>query len=495
MKRSNPCRSLVALFALAPLPFAQEEEQSEEERGLRVHAAGAFEGYTLFTPASSTIIYLVDMEGEVVHEWDTDLSSGALYLLDSGNLLRCARRDDSPRFRGGGIGGAIQELDWEGNVVWNYVHSDDFQAQHHDVEPLPNGNVLLISWEHRFQEDAVAWGRDPKQIGEEGMWPDAVYEIRPTRPEGGEVVWEWHVWDHLIQDFDPDQENYGSIPDEPGHVDINADHRDRPPMTPEQRREEEELLEQMRALGYVGGDEGDAPAGGTGRGNSLPDWLHTNAVDYNAEYDLIVLSVPVLGEIWVIDHSTTTDQAVWHDGGRWGKGGDILYRWGNPRMYGAGDEPDQRLFYQHHPQFVTGKKPGELRILVFNNNASGVDADDPYSSVDELLLPFDSDKGFVREAGAAFGPAAPAWSYSNPGNFFSSFISGAQRLPNGNTLICSGAPGRVFEVTSEGKIVWDYLNPYEGDVAQGQGGNAPPIALFRATRIAPDHPGLAGREL
>ena len=189
MKRSNPCRSLVALFALASLPFAQEEEQSEEERGLRVHAAGAFEGYTLFTPASSTIIYLVDMEGEVVHEWDTDLSSGALYLLDSGNLLRCARRDDSPRFRGGGIGGAIQELDWEGNVAWNYVHSDDFQAQHHDVEPLPNGNVLLISWEHRFQEDAVAWGRDPKQIGEEVTQSSRCASLPISTPCRGALPW------------------------------------------------------------------------------------------------------------------------------------------------------------------------------------------------------------------------------------------------------------------------------------------------------------------
>ena len=61
------------------------------------------------------------------------------------------------------------------------------------------------------------------------------------------------------------------------------------------------------------------------------DWLHTNGIDYNAEYDLIVLSVPRMNELWVIDHSTTTEEALGSTGGRWGKGGDLLWRWGNPR--------------------------------------------------------------------------------------------------------------------------------------------------------------------
>ena len=116
----------------------------------------------------------------------------------------------------------------------------------------------------------------------------------------------------------------------------------------------------------------------------------------------------------------------------------------------------------------------------------------------ELILPM-----FVRE-GATFGPAKPVWEYSDPGTFYSAFISGAHRVPNGNTLICAGTDGRVFEVTPEGKVVWDYWNPFGGEVEANFGKAAgknnaptgvPPKALFRATRIAKDHPGLRGREL
>ena len=111
-------------------------------------------------------------------------------------------------------------------------------------------------------------------------------------------------------------------------------------------------------------------------------------------------------------------------------------------------------------------------------------------------LPFDPAKGFLREPGQAFGPKDPAWSYSEKGTFLSPFISGAQRLPNGNTLICSGAQGRVFEVTQAGQVVWDFENPHGGDfMAPQNAGQAPANALFRATRIAADHPGLAGRDL
>ena len=156
------------------------------------------------------------------------------------------------------------------------------------------------------------------------MWPDAVYEIQPTPPEGGEIIWEWHAWDHIIQDFDRTKANYGSVPDEPGKIDINADHRGRPAMTPEELRELKELEREMAALGYGGAasdDEDEEPRRGT-----APDWLHTNGIDYHPEYDLIVLSTPALNELWVIDHSTTTDEAAGDSGGRWKKGGDLLWR-------------------------------------------------------------------------------------------------------------------------------------------------------------------------
>ena len=228
------------------------------------------------------------------------------------------------------------------------------------------------------------------------------------------------------------------------------------------------------------------------RARHAPDWLHTNAVAYQPEYDLIVLSSPHLCEILVIDHSTTSEEARIDSGGRYGKGGDLLYRWGNPRNYAAGADEDRRLFYQHNPTWVPGETEGELRLLVFNNGGGRPDGD--YSSVDELTLPFDPKTGFAHEAGEPFGPHRLSWRYADKDNFYSSFISGAQRLANGNTLICSGAPGRVFEVTRAGEIVWEYRNPHGGDVAASAvAPNAPPKALFRATRIAKDDPAVAGR--
>ena len=464
-------------------------------RGLVLHEEGAFEGFTLFTPLRTTDAVLVDMKGETVHRWETDYPpGGGIYLLETGNLLRLARVEEGTRFNGGGIGGRVQELDWDGNVVWDWLIADEFQQSHHDLEPLPNGNVLVIVWEHRFQEDALAVGRDAGTVGEAGLWPDAILEVRPVRPDDAEIVWEWHAWDHVIQDRDPDLDRYGSIPDEAHRIDINADHRDEPPMTEEERARLEEMEEQMRALGYVGDDsedEADGAAAGLLSGES-PDWMHTNAVAYHPGLDLIALSSPEMNEIWIIDHSLSSEDAAYDDGGRWGQGGGILYRWGNPKNYGAGDAGDRRFFYQHDVTFVDSPEgEDDLRVLVYNNGGGRPGGD--FSSVEELVLPFDRERGFVRAPGEPFGPKEPAWSYSDPGNFFSGFISGAQRLPNGNTLICEGASGRLIEVTREGRVVWEFLNPFLGEAPIGSGGNAPPTALFRATRLAPDHPGLSGR--
>jgi hypothetical protein len=481
--------ALVASSLLLPAAAQKPGEALEAPRGVVLNDPAAFQGYTLIAPINSAWIDLIDMRGESVHRWKTELGpGGAVYLTDEGHLLRCARLESNPRFKGGGIGGVLQRIDWDGKVVWEYRLSDEDQTQHHDLTLLPNGNLILIAWEMRYRDDLLEWGRAPEQCSEQGLWPDALIEIRPT-PEGGEVVWEWHVWDHLIQDFDAERTNHGSIPEHPELLDINFDHRDRPPMTPAQLAEQAELERQMRALGYVGGDEEQDEKTATEVREA--DWMHTNAVDYCPEYDLLAISSPHLSEILIVDHSTSSEEAAWHAGGRWGRGGDLLYRWGNPRTYGLGDESDQALFYQHNVEFLPVGPDGELRVTLFNNGGGRPDGSS-WSSVDELVLPFDPDKGFLREPGQPFGPAQPAWSYSDRERFLSPFISGAQRLPNGNTLICSGVEGRVFEVTRDKQIVWDYENTLGGDLPQSPiGGNAPTRALFRATRIAPDHPGLA----
>jgi hypothetical protein len=187
--------------------------------------------------------------------------------------------------------------------------------------------------------------------------------------------------------------------------------------------------------------------------------MHVNAVAYNADLDQIAMSSPHFSEIWIIDHGTTTEEARGHTGGRWGKGGDILYRWGNPRVYHQGTRVDQRLFGQHNIHWIPKGLPGEGHLLVFNNGSSR--QPEEFSSVDEFEPPVDKAGNYVRRERAPFGPETALWTYSNKSDFFSWYISGTQRLPNGNTLIDAGAQGIVFEVTPEKEAVWKCVNPFK----------------------------------
>jgi hypothetical protein len=478
--------------AVAPSP--------EVARGLRRAEPGATPGYVLFAPIRSRATFLVDGLGETVHTWEGQDGAIQVALLDDGSVLRSERIEDNPVFHGGGLGGRIRRVGKDGATLWEYVLSDEQNCLHHGFELLPNGNVLCIAWERLTRDEAIGLGRDPAVITD-GLWSDWVFELRPTPPTGGEIVWEWHAKDHLIQDFDPTKPNHGSVPARPERIDINGDHRSEPPLTPEQRAELAELEAEMSALGYAGGDATEAGTNGEGapdeqkaRERELRDWMHTNSVDYQQATDLILLSVPRLHEIWILDHSTTSVEARGSRGGRWKKGGDLLYRWGNPAQYGAGMPADRQLFFQHQPEWVPAGLPGAGHVLVFNNGRERTPTE--YSSVDELELPFDPARGFVREQGKAFGPAAPLWSYSDPPGFYSHFISGCQRLPSGNTFICSGKQGRFFEVTPAEAIVWEYWNPHGGEIErQSPPGEPPspvePTSCFRAQWIAPDHPALA----
>jgi hypothetical protein len=486
---------------LTALLAFQEPAASTPEvvRGLRKAESGASPGYVLFSPMRSLSTVLIDARGETVHTWKSPHPPLHVILLDDGSILRSGKDEDNPVFYGGGLGGRIQRVAKDSTVLWDYVLSDERDCLHHGFEVMPDGNLLCIAWERLTREEALALGRDPAVVDEKGLWSDWIFEVRPTPPVGGEIVWEWHANDHLIQDLDPTKPNHGSVPDHPERVDINGDHRSEPPLTPAQRAEQEELEAEMRALGYSGddGDQADASTAMPTEARERRDWLHTNSVDYQPATDLILLSIPRLNEIWIIDHSTTTAEARGSAGGRWKKGGDLLYRWGNPEMYGAGTEADQQLFFQHQPEWVSPGLPGAGHVVLFNNGRKR--ADKEYSSVDELVLPFDPAHGFLREPGKAFGPAEPLWSYSEPDAFYSHFISGCQRLPNGNTFICSGKQGRLFEVTPAGEIVWEYWNPHGGEIERSQGRAAPPGELpnpseptscFRAEKIAPDHPAL-----
>jgi len=506
--------------AKPPAPLPKGFPKPDDPRGVLLKESGALDGYVLLAPLNSKSIHLVDLDGKVAHTWKTSNTPGAAtYFLPNGNLLRCGQVDPNPRFHGGGTGGRIQELDWNGKVVWNYDLDNEVLTQHHDVLPMPNGNVLIIAWEYHSKEEAIAHGRMPDLCNDEGLWSDVIIEVKPSRPVGGAVVWMWRSWDHIMQDQDPAKPNFGKLEERVGSIDINVDCRHLPKEESEaERAKKEKLAREMKALGYAGGDDEDKPKKGAKKpaddktADAKPaedkdakpapkgpkveaDWLHTNSLDYLPGEDLIVFSTPHLCEIMVIDHSTTTAEAATEKGGKWKQGGKLLYRYGNPRNYGMGEAADRKLFYQHNVQWLPVTKPGELhelRVLLYNNGSER--PVNEYSSVEELVLPFDSKTGFKRDEGWAFGPDKPAWSYSEPEKFFSPFISGAQRLPNGDTLVCEGAKGRAFQVTSAGKVVWDFWSPLGGDVEPSKtGGRAPPNALFRATWLPKDSAGLKGK--
>ncbi len=424
-------------------------------------------GYVLFAPILSTTTYLIDREGRVVHTWDWDRLPGhSVYLLDNGNLLRCAQVSAHPIFPGT-YGGRIQEFSWQGDLLWEWAIPAGDRLQHHDIEPLPDGNVLLIAWEAKTLKQALQAGRLRDRVGPRGLWSDCVLEVRSLPPDGGEIVWQWCLWDHLVQDADPRLDNYvEDVSEHPGRVDINGD---RQPL-----RMTEEVLDRLKALGYA--------APGASPEDFDPDFLHTNSIAYHPDLDQIVLSVPRFHEIWIIDHDTTTQRAA-------GRGGDLLYRWGNPRAYGRGEAADQQLFAQHDARWIPEGHPGAGGLLVFSNGSRG--SDRLYSSVVEIEPPLGPDGRYAIRAADPWGPEQPVWEYSahKKRSFFAEFISGAQRLSSGNTFVIDGPKGRFFEVTPRGDTVWEYQNPYSGDAPNP--GGALTYSVFRATHIPLNHPALA----
>jgi len=413
--------------------------------GLLINDTRAFKGYTLFAPKHNTMVYLMDNEGRVVNRWDTEYEPGqSVYLLENGHLLHCCFTKNG-NFTRGGEGGRLEEYDWEGNLVWEFEYSTDKVLSHHDIAPLPNGNVLLLAVEYKSQEECVEAGFDPRQLRDGHLFPEHIIEVKKTGPKSGEIVWRWHVWDHLVQDFDATKANYGDVSEHPELIDVHGSQRGIPAF-----------------------------------------WNHGNSIDYNADLDQIVLSARGFNEIWVIDHATTTEEAA-------GPAGHLLWRWGNPIAHQNGQREDRQLFQQHDAQWIPDNCPGAGNMLIFNNGL-----DRGFSSVIEIKPPVD-------EHGRYTSYDAPiVWEYraDPPEAFYSSEISGAHRLPNGNTLICAGCVGNFIEVTPDGEIVWRYASSVvrEGILsADGEPGTDHRghqwNAVFKIHRYAPEHPGLAGKSL
>jgi hypothetical protein len=366
-------------------------------------------GHRIYSPTGTPAgTFMVDDQGNTIHTWPSaNIVGNTVYVEPDGVLLRAIRTGVSGP---GGVGGAVERVALDGTVLWRYEYDTGGNIHHHDVESMPNGNVLMIAWEEKTQAEAIAAGRNPAFVTGPIFMPDHIIEVEPTGPTTGNIVWEWHVWDHLIQDHDGAQANFGDVGANPQLVDINF-----------------------------------PPTNGS-------DWNHANSLDYDPANDWILLSANFQDEFWIIDHSTTTLEAAGHTGGDHGMGGDLLYRWGNPQAYRAGTALDQDLFRQHGVKFIDAGLPGAGNVLLYNNQLS------PSSRVEEIELPIDGNGDFIFGPGGVFGPAGPTWSYQDAA-MQSNIMSSAERLPNGNTLICSSLQGRIFEITTGGTNVWEISTP------------------------------------
>jgi len=458
----------------SPLPTSPPTPSTEPQFattqvGAIINEPEAFQGYTLFSSSrQNNTAYLIDNKGRVVHTWE--VRGSLAKLMENGDLLvaKTVEGDDG-----------VSRLAPDGSVLWNY----DLDGQHHDFMQMPNGNVMILARESKTFDEAVAAGVNPACVSEDGLEVDYLVEVRPTGRTSGEIVWRWAVWDHLIQDFDSSKSNYGAVAEHPELIDVN-----------------------FRRCGVH-----------TPYYRNPDDWIHANSIFYHPELDQVLISARNLGEVWIIDHSTTMEEAAGHTGGRAGKGGDLLYRWGNPQAYRAGTPADQQLFWAHDAQWIEPGLPGAGNIIIFNNGDEYDDARRGYSSIEEFTPPLEGLNYRLEpgEPGSAYGPARPVWRYVGEprSDFYSARQSGVQRLPNGNTLICSGFTGTFLEVTPEGKTVWKYVSPViypeegetptplrQGDpmpirTVRGDGAIQWQNQVYRANRYAPDYPGLRALDL
>ena len=136
---------------------------SQNTIGTLINSEGSYNGYTLFTVSKDT--YLIDNCGQVIKQWTSAFNSGkSVYLLENGNLLRASAGPNPGNIAIPGIGGRIELFDWEGNVLWEYVYSDLNASQHHDIYPMPNGNILVLGASILTDTEAIQLGRKPSNL-------------------------------------------------------------------------------------------------------------------------------------------------------------------------------------------------------------------------------------------------------------------------------------------------------------------------------------------
>lgn len=440
----QPTNNVVLLCLLVILDFTPSHAQTNTV-GLINSSEDVYEGYTLLAP-NNYDTYLIDNCGLIVNQWTSEYktSFSASYLMDNGDLLHSCKSDFLP-FNAGGSAGRLEIYGWDGVLKWATNYTSESALTHHDMAILPNGNILLLVLEKIEHSEVLAKGMMKSDT--EDLWSEKVVEISPNYGSTNfTLVWEWRAWDHIIQDKDPLLSTYGDVSSETGKLDLN----------------------------YIADDN---------------DWLHINSIDYSVTKDQILLSSRSWQEIYIIDHSTTISEAKSSSGGQAGKGGDFLYRWGNPATYRRGEETDKQLFAQHSARWTNADD-----IIIFNNGPFRPEG--LFSDIIELKTPANG-FGYTLNNGSAYGPDAPYWTYQAdpPESFYASRISSVQRLDDERVLINEGTAGRLFEVNRAGNMLWEYINPVTSQFIHAQGETPSRNEVFRADKYAYDHPAFKDKIL
>ncbi len=398
--------------------------------GTLVTGEGLGAGYVLVAPSDDTMTYLLDKKtGKVHHTWTSvNLPGLAVYLLPNGNLLRAEdiRSQLPPGAQSCGYpGGLIAMYDWHGKLLWSCPINTPTQQQTHDVFPMPNGNVLVDVWEYIDASDPKMRTTCPPSGG---LWSGMIIELEPDGKGSATQVWQWRFWDHLLG---PNQSPASSYPH---RIDAN----------------------------YLG-----TPPG-------MNNWTHVNAVTYDEALDQIIISSRNLNEIYIIEHTSSSDIAAGSTGGKYGRGGDFLYRWGNPAAYGV-DAP-QQLFGQHSPYWLRADSANAHKILVNNDGFVGEVSNcqaqqgtaNPTSFV-VIDAPFHPKTGrYHMKPGEPWGPASADLLATIPSSDYQCTFEGSvQLLDNGNLMICSGLTGYLYELALGGsdgpRVVWQFnLSGVEG---------------------------------
>lgn len=389
--------------------------------GIQLNTPDATKGYSLFTAQSRT--YLVDNCGEIVNSWSVPFVVRHCKLLPDATLLYMAA-------------GRIIERSWDDKIIKSIQLNEVGLNLEYEVIKLKNKNYLCVAREQVTAQKFEEYGYDIPFTNP--SLSDVVIEVDGNT---GKVVWRWNLLDHVIQDKFPNKRGYGVLKDNPGKIDINS--------------------------------------------ISTVDWNYTesfmiNGMDYNEELDQIVLSVRKIGEIVIIDHSTTTEQAKGSTGGKYNKGGDLLYRYGNPANYDRAAESTRQLYFQHNPNWI---KYGEHKnkIIVFNNLLSK----ENFSTVQIIDPPIKPDGSYTLENNQPYMPLTPTVEYGRTQEkvqISSDYTSGAQVLANGNIIITEGISSTLIEIDPLGNVVWRYGVPNPG-------------YLFRSERYSHEYPAFIGKQL